>query len=302
MAGDGTAAFRRSDPGSARTRGRPSHQRLLRATSTGRSREDAKGLDARRAHRSGAVRRSAKTRGPTSARRKLPVLFCSPTMELGVDIAELNVVNMRNVPPTPANYAQRSGRAGRSGQPALVFTYCSTGQPARPVLTSGARRTWSPGRWRRPKLDLAQRGPGPRARPRRSGWPRRAPASAVRSRTCSTSMARTHRSSCCRTSRRRPSRRPRSSTRVIGRRPSSPRSAPSLTAAPWFDDGWLETDDRRRRARARRRVRPLACAVPRRAGAARDAEQGHRGRIEGPEGEEARRSACDVRPSPSSSC
>ena len=59
----------------------------------------------------------------------LPVLFCSPTMELGVDIASLNVVNMRNVPPTPANYAQRSGRAGRSGQPALVVTYCSTGSP-----------------------------------------------------------------------------------------------------------------------------------------------------------------------------
>ncbi|RMH50632.1 MAG: DEAD/DEAH box helicase [Bacteroidetes bacterium] len=57
----------------------------------------------------------------------LPVLYCSPTMELGVDIAELNVVNMRNVPPTPANYAQRSGRAGRGGQPAFVFTYCSTG-------------------------------------------------------------------------------------------------------------------------------------------------------------------------------
>ena len=56
----------------------------------------------------------------------LPVLYCSPTMELGVDIKSLNVVNLRNVPPTPANYAQRSGRAGRSGQPALVFTYCSS--------------------------------------------------------------------------------------------------------------------------------------------------------------------------------
>jgi len=59
----------------------------------------------------------------------ISALFCSPTMELGVDIGGLSIVHMRNAPPNSANYAQRSGRAGRSGQGALVFTYCSTYSP-----------------------------------------------------------------------------------------------------------------------------------------------------------------------------
>ena len=59
----------------------------------------------------------------------ISALFCSPTMELGIDIGGLSVVHLRNAPPNPANYAQRSGRAGRSGQGALVFTYCSNFSP-----------------------------------------------------------------------------------------------------------------------------------------------------------------------------
>jgi Lhr-like helicase len=59
----------------------------------------------------------------------LPTLFCSPTMELGVDISALNAVYLRNVPPTPANYAQRAGRAGRSGQAAVIVTYCAAQSP-----------------------------------------------------------------------------------------------------------------------------------------------------------------------------
>jgi hypothetical protein len=85
---------------------------------------------------------------------RLPILFCSPTMELGVDISELNAVNLRNVPPTPANYAQRSGRAGRSGQPALVFTYCSVGSSHDQYFFKRPERMVA-GAVSPPRLDLA---------------------------------------------------------------------------------------------------------------------------------------------------
>ena len=62
-------------------------------------------------------------------RDAISALFCSPTMELGVDIGGLSIIHLRNAPPNAANYAQRAGRAGRSGQGALVFTYCSSYSP-----------------------------------------------------------------------------------------------------------------------------------------------------------------------------
>jgi ATP-dependent helicase YprA (DUF1998 family)/very-short-patch-repair endonuclease len=84
----------------------------------------------------------------------LPILYCSPTMELGVDISQLNAVNMRNIPPTPANYAQRSGRAGRSGQPALVFSYCTSGSSHDQYFFKRPQRMVS-GQVAPPRLDLS---------------------------------------------------------------------------------------------------------------------------------------------------
>ncbi len=87
---------------------------------------------------------------------RLPVMFCSPTMELGVDISALNTVYLRNMPPTPANYAQRSGRAGRSGQQALVITYCAALSPHDQWFFHHANDMVH-GVVRAPTLDLANR-------------------------------------------------------------------------------------------------------------------------------------------------
>src|SRR5206468_4686064 len=86
----------------------------------------------------------------------LPALFCSPTMELGVDISALNTVYLRNVPPTPANYTQRAGRSGRSGQAALVVTYCASRSPHDQFFFR-APREMVYGEVRAPTLDLANR-------------------------------------------------------------------------------------------------------------------------------------------------
>ncbi|MCX7731751.1 MAG: DEAD/DEAH box helicase [candidate division WOR-3 bacterium] len=56
---------------------------------------------------------------------KIHILSCSTTFELGVDLGDLDVIFLRNVPPEAFNYAQRVGRAGRrSGNPGFAITFC----------------------------------------------------------------------------------------------------------------------------------------------------------------------------------
>lgn len=58
---------------------------------------------------------------------KLNIMACSTTMEMGVDIGDLDLVVMNNVPPYPANYKQRAGRAGRAKQnKSACVTFCGS--------------------------------------------------------------------------------------------------------------------------------------------------------------------------------
>ena len=58
---------------------------------------------------------------------KINILACSTTMEMGVDLGNLEVVMLQSVPPQPSNYKQRAGRSGRNNKVrSACVTLCSS--------------------------------------------------------------------------------------------------------------------------------------------------------------------------------
>ena len=79
------------------------------------------------------------------------------TLELGIDIGDLDSVLMIGAPPTPANYAQRAGRAGRGTKhQALIVTFC---------YASSAHDTYA---FRNPRILINGRVTAPRFNPANS--------------------------------------------------------------------------------------------------------------------------------------
>ena len=73
-------------------------------------------------HRAGLLPKERERIEKMLRRGELDAVIATPTLELGIDIGELDAVIMYGIPPTFSKYLQRAGRVGRRGGEAYVFT------------------------------------------------------------------------------------------------------------------------------------------------------------------------------------
>ena len=61
-------------------------------------------------------------------KQEINIMACSTTMEMGVDLGNMELVLMQSVPPHPTNYKQRAGRSGRNRDTrSVAITLCDSG-------------------------------------------------------------------------------------------------------------------------------------------------------------------------------
>lgn len=72
--------------------------------------------------------KEGKDRNGDKVAQPINVLTATSTLEMGIDIGDLNVVANAGIPPKPSNFLQRVGRAGRKEGAALVLNYAKAGK------------------------------------------------------------------------------------------------------------------------------------------------------------------------------
>lgn len=61
-------------------------------------------------------------------KQEINIMACSTTMEMGVDLGNMELVLMQSIPPHPTNYKQRAGRSGRNNDTrSVAITLCDSG-------------------------------------------------------------------------------------------------------------------------------------------------------------------------------
>ena len=260
IAGDGTRPFHDPIRVPARAGGRRPDQPVLRRLLPD-DRGRRPGHRGARAHRPGALRRARGARGRVPRRRRSrPVLLADDGARRRHRRAQRRQPAQRPADAGQLRPAQRP--AGRSGQPALVFTYCAAGQPARPVLLPPARADGRRARSTPPRLDLANEDLV-RAHVHASGSPRPGVDLGTLARATSSTLdgERADARRCCRVGREAASTSP---TSIARARPRAERSSRRIAASSTRPTGTRPAGSTRRstrrRSQLRPRLRPLARA------------------------------------------
>jgi hypothetical protein len=140
--GDGTPQVSSLDARSvAATRVNPFFTDLYRAQPSQLAGLEAREHTAQVVERGERERRERRFSGAPEE-RPLPYLVCSPTMELGIDIADLDLVHLRNVPRRPPTTPSAADAQGAKGSPGSLSPTAARGTITTNTFSRALPRWW----------------------------------------------------------------------------------------------------------------------------------------------------------------